>query len=326
MKTLLVTGGAGFIGSNFIRYVLNNYPDYKIINLDKLTYSGNLNNLKDVQQSANYRFVKGDICDKKKVESAIKRVDYLVNFAAQTHVDRSIKSSAEFIKTNIDGVRVLLDSARRHKVKRFLHISTDEVYGDIKKGKSEEADKLLPNSPYAASKAAADLLCRSYFTTYKFPVVITRSSNNFGPYQYPEKVMPLFITNAIEDKSLPLYGDGKNVRDWIYVIDNCSAIDLVLHKGRPGEVYNIGGGSLLKNTKIADEILKLSGKSRKLTEFVNDRPGHDRRYALNSSKLNKLGWHPEHTFNKALKLTLDWYISNEWWWKPIKRRAKIIKW
>jgi len=326
VKALLITGGAGFIGSNFIRYILNNYSDYRIINFDKLTYSGNLNNLKDVQESGNYKFIKGDICSAKQVQSAIKDCDYIINFAAQTHVDRSIKSSEEFVKANIEGVRILLDAARRHKIKRFLHISTDEVYGDIKKGLSREDDLLLPNSPYAASKAAADLLCRSYFQTYKLPVVITRSSNNFGPYQYPEKVMPLFITNAIEDKQLPLYGDGKNVRDWIYVLDNCYGIDVALHKGKPGQIYNIGGGNLLKNINIAKQIIRCLDKSEKNIKFVKDRPGHDRRYALSSDKLKRLGWKSEHSFNKALKMTVEWYLSNQWWWKPIKRRAKIIKW
>ena len=326
MRTLLVTGGAGFIGSNFIRHILNNYPAYKIVNLDKLTYSGNLNNLKDIQESKNYKFIKGDICDKRSVLAAMRGCDFVVNFAAQTHVDRSIKSSAEFIRTNIEGVRVLLDAARKIRIKRFLHISTDEVYGDIKKGLSKEGDLLLPNSPYAASKAAADILCRSYFKTYKLPVMITRSSNNFGPYQYPEKVIPLFITNAIEGKNLPLYGDGKNVRDWIYVVDNCSGIDTALHKGKPGEIYNIGGGHLLRNIKIARDIIRMLGKDDKFLKFVTDRPGHDRRYALNSNKLESLGWSPEYDFKKALRLTIEWYISNEWWWKPIKRRAKIIKW
>ena len=323
---LLVTGGAGFIGSNFIRYILNNYSDYRVINFDKLDYSGNLNNLKDVQESSHYKFIKGDICNTKQVQSAVGDCDYIINFAAQTHVDRSIKSSEEFVRSNIEGVRVLLDAARKHNVERFLHISTDEVYGDIEKGLSREDDPLLPNSPYAASKAAADLLCRSYFQTYKFPVIITRSSNNFGPYQYPEKVMPLFITNAIEDKQLPLYGDGKNIRDWVYVLDNCYGIDAALHKGKPGQIYNIGGGNLLKNTKIAREIIKCLGKSEKIIKFVKDRPGHDRRYALSSEKLKRLGWKTEHSFCKALKMTAEWYLSNQWWWKPLKRKAKIIKW
>lgn len=323
---ILVTGGAGFIGSNFIRHILNTHPDYKIINLDKLTYCGNLNNLKDVRESKNYRFIKGDICDPKTVEQAMKGCDFVINFAAQSHVDRSIKDPTEFVKTNVGGVQVLLDAAKKLKVKRFLHISTDEIYGDVKRGLSKEDDPLLPNSPYAATKAAADLLCRAYFKTYKFPIVIARSSNNFGPYQYPEKIMPLFITNAIEDKPVPLYGDGRNIRDWIYVVDNCSAIDLVLHKGKLGEVYNIGGGNQIRNIKIAKETLAMMGKDRELISFVTDRPGHDRRYALDSTKIKELGWEPEYDFKRALRLTIEWYLSNEWWWRSLKRKAKIIKW
>jgi dTDP-glucose 4,6-dehydratase len=323
---LLVTGGAGFIGSNFIRHILNTRPDYRIVNLDKLTYCGNLNNLKDVQESRNYEFIKGDICDEKMVLQAMKGCDFVINFAAQSHVDRSIKDSTEFIRTNVMGTQVLLDAAKKLKIRRFLQISTDEVYGDIKSGLSKEDDALLPNSPYAATKAAADLLCRSYFKTYKMPVVIARSSNNFGPYQYPEKVMPLFITNALEDKPLPLYGDGKNIRDWIYVIDNCSALDLVLHKGKAGQIYNIGGGNQLRNIKIAKDILKMMKKDKELLSFVTDRPGHDRRYALDSKKIEELGWKPDYDFKKALRMTIEWYISNEWWWKPLKRRARIIQW
>lgn len=323
---ILVTGGAGFIGSNFIRYILNKHSDYKVINLDKLTYSGNLNNLKDVRESKNYRFIKADICNKKAVDTAVKCSDFVVNFAAESHVDRSIKNSAEFIRTNIDGTRSLLDAARRHRIDRFIHISTDECYGDIRGGFSGEDDRLLPNSPYAASKAAADLLCRSYFKTYGLPVVITRSSNNFGPYQYPEKVIPLFITNAIENKPLPLYGDGKNIRDWIYVVDNCSAIDFILHKGRPGQVYNIGGDSQLRNIAISKQILKLLGKDNSMISFVKDRPGHDRRYALSSKKIESLGWKREYDFEEALESTVKWYMANDWWWKPLKRKAKIIKW
>lgn len=323
---LLVTGGAGFIGSNFIRHILNTHPDYRIINLDKLTYCGNLDNLKDVRESKNYEFIRGDICDPKIVEAAMKGCELVVNFAAQTHVDRSIKDSAEFVKTNVGGVQVLLDAVRRQKVKRFLHISTDEVYGDVKKGFSKEDDLLLPNSPYAATKAAADHLCYAYFKTYKIPVMITRSSNNFGPYQYPEKVLPLFITNAIKGLPLPLYGDGKNIRDWIYVIDNCQGIDLVLHRGKPGEIYNIGGGNQIRNIKMAREVLAMLGKDKGQISFVTDRPGHDRRYALDSAKIAERGWKPEYSFKKALRLTIEWYISNQWWWQPLKHKARIIKW
>ena len=326
MKKILITGGAGFIGSNFIRYLTNQGNNLKIVNFDKLTYSGNVNSLKDVKESKNYTFIKGDICDVKAVSAAMRNCDYVINFAAESHVDRSIKNSAEFIKTNIDGTRVLLDVARKHKVKRFIQISTDEVYGDIKRGLSKEDDNLLPNSPYAASKAAADLLCRSYYRTYKFPVIITRSSNNFGPYQYPEKVMPLFITNLIEGKKLPLYGDGKNVRDWIYVIDNCAGIDAVLRKGKIGNIYNIGGSNCLRNINIAKETLSILKKDKSFIKYVTDRPGHDRRYALSSKKLSSLGWRCEYGFKKALRLTIEWYLDNEWWWRPIKKKAKIIKW
>ena len=323
---ILITGGAGFIGSNFIRYMLLKYRNCKIINLDKLTYCGNLNNLKDISKNKNYKFIKADICDIKATLPAMKGCDAVINFAAESHVDRSIKSSAEFIRTNIEGTRVLLDGARTLKVKRFIQISTDEVYGDIKKGLSKEADNLLPNSPYSASKASADILCRSYFRTYNMPVIITRSSNNFGPYQYPEKVIPLFLTNAMENKPLPLYGDGMNVRDWIYVMDNCSGIDCAMQKGKPGEIYNIGGGNQIKNIDIAAQILAILGKDKKLQRFVKDRPGHDRRYALDSSKIRKLGWRPGYDFNQALKLTVEWYLDNKWWWQPLKRRANIIKW
>ena len=323
---ILITGGAGFIGSNFIRYMLLKYRNCKIINLDKLTYCGNLNNLKDISKNKNYKFIKADICDIKAILSAMKGCDAVINFAAESHVDRSIKSSAEFIRTNIEGTRVLLDAARKLKIKKIIQISTDEVYGDIKKGLSRETDNLLPNSPYSASKAAADILCRSYFRTYNLPVIITRSSNNFGPYQYPEKVIPLFVTNAIENKPLPLYGDGMNVRDWIYVMDNCSGIDCAMQKGKPGEIYNIGGGNQIKNIDIAAQILAILGKDKKLQRFVKDRPGHDRRYALDSSKIRKLGWRPGYDFNQALKLTVEWYLDNKWWWQPLKRRANIIKW
>jgi dTDP-glucose 4,6-dehydratase len=323
---ILITGGAGFIGSNFIRHMLSKYQNCKITNLDKLTYCGNLNSLKDISRDKNYKFIKADICNAKAVFLAMKGCDTVINFAAESHVDRSIKSSAEFIRTNIDGTRVLLDIAKKFKVKRFIQISTDEVYGDIKNGLSNETDNLLPNSPYAASKAAADILCRSYFRTYNMPVIITRSSNNFGPYQYPEKVIPLFLTNAIEGKQLPLYGDGKNVRDWVYVMDNCSGINCALKKGKPGEIYNIGGGNKIKNIDIARQILKILGKDKKLLSFVKDRPGHDRRYALDSSKIKRLGWRPTYSFNEALRLTVDWYLTNKWWWASLKRKAKIIKW
>jgi len=329
---ILITGGCGFIGSNFIRYALKKYQNIKIINLDKLTYAGNLNNLKDIANDKRYKFIKGDICDNKLIDSILKsevrsqKSDIIINFAAETHVDRSIKHAADFIKTNIEGTRVLLDAAKKRNIKKFLQISTDEVYGDVPRGLSRETDRLLPRSPYAASKATADLLCLSYYQTYGLGVIITRSSNNFGPYQYPEKVMPLFITNLLAGKKVPLYGDGKNVRDWIYVEDNCVGIDAILKKGKLGQIYNIGGNNQMRNIDMIKAILKKLKLGNKYIKYVTDRPGHDRRYALNSNKLNKLGWKPRYSFYKALALTLDWYKVNQRWWKPLKRQAKIIKW
>jgi len=315
---ILITGGCGFIGSNFIRYMLKKYPDYKITNLDKLTYAGNLENLKDVEKNKNYSFIKGDICDKTLVEKLSKDSDIIINFAANTHVDRSILDADDFIKTNVVGAYTLLEAAKNNNIKLFIHISTDECYGSIPKGYSKEADSLEPNSPYSASKAAADLLARSYYITYKLPVIITRSSNNFGPYQYPEKVIPLFITNLIESKKVPLYGDGLNVRDWLYVLDNCSAIDVALHKGKPGEIYNIGGGALFNNKELTMKILSVLDKKDDSIEFVKDRAGHDRRYALDCEKLKGLGWAPEYTFEQALNKTVDWYKKNAEWWKRLK--------
>ncbi len=320
---ILVTGGAGFIGSNFIRYLLGKYPDYEITNLDKLTYSGNLENLRDVEKNPNYRFIKGDIRDKKVVDSVVKeRVDTILNFAAESHVDRSILEPESFIRTDIYGTYTLLEAARRYKINRYIQISTDEVYGSIEKGSFKETDPLNPSSPYAASKASADLLCLSYFTTYKLPMIITRSSNNYGHYQFPEKLIPLFITNALENKLLPLYGDGMNVRDWLYALDNCRAIDLILHKGEIGEIYNVGADNERTNIEITKSVLKILGKSEDLIRKVKDRPGHDRRYSLDSSKIRKLGWEPEHNFEKALKETVDWYRNNESWWKRLKEKAE----
>jgi dTDP-glucose 4,6-dehydratase len=313
---LLVTGGAGFIGSNFIRYILEKYPGYQIINLDKLTYCGNCDNLKDVQENPNYQFVKGDICDQKVVNNIIKGVDAVINFAAQTHVDRSIVDASQFIQTNVYGVYVLLDSARKNNIKLYVQISSDEVYGSVEEGSVTEEDPLLPNSPYAASKAAADCLARSYFVTYKFPVLIVRSSNNFGPFQYPEKIIPLFITKALENKKLPLYGDGLNVRDWLYVIDNCRAIDLILHKGEPGQIYNVAAGYEKNNLELTRLILKIMGKSEALIEYVKDRLGHDRRYSMHVSKVKKLGWQPRYEFQAALEQTINWYQDNGNFPKP----------
>jgi len=300
--------------------MLKKYPEYKITNLDKLTYAGNPENLKDAEKNKNYSFVKGDICDKTIVQKLVVGHDVVINFAACSHVDRSILEAEDFVTTNIAGAYMLLEAAKTGGIKLFIQIGTDEVYGSVASGFSKEADSLEPNSPYSASKAAADLLARSYYTTHKLPVIITRSSNNFGPYQYPEKVMPLFITNLIESRKVPLYGDGLNVRDWLYVLDNCTAIDLVLHKGLPGEIYNIGGGTLLNNKELTFKILKALNKSEDSIEYVKDRLGHDRRYALDCAKLKSLGWQPKYTFEKALAETVDWYRENTDWWMKLKNK------
>lgn len=316
---VLITGGAGFIGSNFIHYLLKKYPDIRIINLDKLSYAGNLDNLKDIENDPRYSFIKGDICNAEIVRSvASDHIDAIINFAAETHVDRSIISADQFIKTDIYGTYVLLEAVKEFKIPRYIQISTDEVYGSLLKGSFTEKSPLKPNSPYAASKAGADLLVRSYVKTFHLPPIITRSSNNFGPYQYPEKVIPLFITNALEDMELPLYGDGKNVRDWLYVEDNCAAIDLVLHKGKEGEIYNIASGNEITNIELCHKILSILDKPTSLIKFVKDRPAHDRRYSLNCNKIFKLGWKPQYNFMQALSLTVQWYLNNQWWWRKIK--------
>jgi dTDP-glucose 4,6-dehydratase len=315
---LLITGGAGFIGSNYIRYVLDKHPDYQVINFDQLTYAGNLENLKDVEKNRSYSFVRGDITDARAVERAMEGIDAVLNFAAESHVDRSILSPDEFVLTNVLGVNALLKVARDKGVKRFVQISTDEVYGSILEGSFKEDDCLRPSSPYSASKAGGDLLAFSYWVTHRFPVIITRSSNNFGPYQYPEKVIPLFITNALEGKPLPLYGDGLNVRDWLYVIDNCEAIDLVLLRGKEGEIYNIGAGNEFTNLELTKRILQLLGKPETLIECVKDRPGHDRRYSIDNSKIRSLGWRPKYEFGEALEETIRWYENNIDWWKKLK--------
>jgi len=325
MKTILITGGAGFIGSNFVRYMLDKYADYKIRVLDALTYAGNLDNLADLEKHARFSFHKGNICDQKIVSQLMKETDMVVNFAAETHVDRSIHQAGDFIETDIHGTFVLLEAVRSYQIGRYLQISTDEVYGSIPKGSFKEADPLKPNSPYAASKAGADLLVRSYFVTYRTPVLITRSSNNYGPYQYPEKLIPLFISNAIDDVPLPLYGDGKNVRDWLYVIDNCAAIDLVLHQGEPGEVYNIGAGNEEENITITRTILKLLEKPETLVSYVKDRPGHDRRYSVNIDKVRALGWQPKIKFEQGMAETVAWYKDNESWWRKIKEKQEEYK-
>jgi dTDP-glucose 4,6-dehydratase len=311
---ILITGGAGFIGSNFVRWWLENYPDDKLIVLDKLTYAGRLENIQDVCDKI--EFIKGDICNDADVNK-VGDCDVIFNFAAETHVDRSIIHAGVFVKTDVVGTHNLLEFARSHEVEKYVQISTDEVYGSIEKGSFREDDILAPSSPYSASKAGADLLVNAYYKTYGLQVVITRSSNNFGPYQYPEKLIPVLILNAYHNKLLPIYGDGLNVRDWIYVLDNCAAIDIAYRKGVSGEIYNIGGGNERTNLELAHMILEKLNKPKSLIRFVTDRPGHDRRYALNCDKIHKLGWHPKYQFRDALEYTIKWYVENKWWWEPI---------
>ncbi len=327
MKNLLITGGAGFIGANFVHYLLDKYPDYRLVVFDKLTYAGNLDNLRDVIDTSRAggndercRFVRGDICDARAVEDAIRnyKIDTIVNFAAETHVDRSILDADAFIRTDVYGTYVLLEAVKKFGLERHHQVGTDEVYGWIEQGSSKETDPLVPRSPYAASKAGADLLINAYFVTHGVPVTITRGANNIGPYQYPEKVVPLFITNALDDIPLPLYGDGKQVRDYQYVLDHCEAIDLVLHRGQVGQVYNVGTGHETYNIDMARGILRLLNKPESLIRHVPDRPGHDRRYSLDVSKLIGLGWQPHHNFEQALEKTVDWYVKNEWWWRKLK--------
>ena len=318
---LLVTGGAGFIGSNFILYLLEKDESIEIVNLDALTYAGNLANLKAVEDNPRYRFVRGDIVDAGLVEKIMADgIGAVINFAAESHVDRSIIDPDAFINTNILGTHVLLDAARKHEVSRFIQISTDEVYGSLgPKGYFTEETSLDPTSPYSASKTSADLLALACFKTFGLPVMVTRCSNNYGPYQFPEKLIPLFITNALEDKPLPIYGDGKNIRDWLHARDHAAAIETVLKKGAPGEVYNIGGNNERTNLEITEAILTALDKPRELIRFVADRPGHDRRYAIDSSKIKReLGWEPSYTFDRAMEETVSWYIQNRWWWEEIK--------
>ena len=315
---ILVTGGAGFIGSNFVRHLLTAHPDDTVVNLDKLTYAGNPANLADLADSARYTFVHGDVCDAKLVRDAAQGVDAIVNMAAETHVDKSLLEPDAFLRTDVFGVFTLLEAVRELRIPRLLHVSTDEVYGSVASGSSRESDPLRPSNPYSASKAGGDLLALAYWQTHGTPVVITRSSNNFGPYQYPEKVVPLFITNALDGEPLPLYGDGRNVRDWLFVGDNCAAIDLVLRRGRDGEVYNIGGGTEIENVDLTREILRLTGQPETLIRLVKDRPGHDRRYSLDSAKVRGLGWTPRHAFGEALAATVSWYREREDWWRPLK--------
>jgi len=319
MKKILITGGAGFIASNFIRYILNKYRHYDVVNLDKLTYAGNPENIKDLENNPRHYFIKGDICDGKLVDGIVKDIDYCINFAAESHVDRSINAPLDFLHTNVFGTQNLLEASKKYKIKRFVQISTDEVYGSIPEGFSEEKDSMEPNSPYSASKAAADILTQSYYHTYGLPAVIVRSSNNFGQYQYPEKIISLFITNILEGKKVPLYADGMNIRDWIYVLDNCNAIDAVFHEGRDGEIYNAGGGNHLTNLELTNIILSELGKGEDSIEFVKDRPGHDKRYAINASKIRELGWKPRYDFRKAVRETIDWYKANQHWWQKLKK-------
>jgi dTDP-glucose 4,6-dehydratase len=321
VKNLLVTGGAGFIGSNFVLYMLDKYPQYNIIVYDKLTYAGNLENLLSVSDDPRYHFVRGDICDAAVVAETIEKykIDTIVNFAAETHVDRSIMQPDAFIQTGVYGTYVLLEAARQFGLERYHQISTDEVYGHIPPGySSRETDNLEPRSPYAASKASGDLLVNAYFVTYGLPVTITRGSNNIGPYQYPEKVVPLFATNALDGLPLPLYGDGRQMREYQYVVDHCEAIDLVLHKGVLGEAYNIGTGVEMENVRMVEILLETLERPSSLIRHVADRPGHDRRYSLNIEKIQALGWQPRHTAEEAIQKTAVWYRDNEWWWRKIK--------
>ena len=323
MKNIIITGGAGFIGSNFIIYILKNY-NYKIFNFDKLTYAGNLENLIEIENHPNYKFIKGDICDVEFVEATIKKfnIDTIINFAAESHVDRSILGAREFIVTNVLGTQVLLDAVKKFGLEKYLQVSTDEVYGSLPEDRKDlkftEKTPVTTNSPYSASKAAADLLCNAYFHTHKLPVLTTRCSNNYGPYQFPEKLIPLMIAKALDGQKLPVYGDGKNVRDWLFVEDHCSAICEVLHKGKFGEVYNIGGNNEWYNIDIVKLILKTLSKTKEQIMYVKDRPGHDRRYAIDSTKImTELGWKPKYQFDDGIKLTIDWYVRNEKWWRKV---------
>jgi len=320
VKTYFVTGGAGFIGSRFVNFILDKYEDIKVVNIDKLTYAGNPENIKHLADDERHIFCKDDICDEQRIIELFQlhKPDYVVNFAAESHVDRSIGKPEDFIQTDVFGTFILLEASRKHKIKKFIQISTDEVYGSTLGDPFREIDPLMPSSPYSASKTAADRLAYSYFKTYDLPVVITRASNNYGSHQYPEKLIPLFITNAIDDKPLPLYGDGQNVRDWLYVEDHCAAVDFIISSGVDGEVYNVGGGNELTNIIITETILKMTDKSSDLIKFVDDRPGHDRRYALDCTKLIDLGWKAETNFENAMKYTVKWYEDNRSWWEPLK--------
>lgn len=324
-KTLLVTGGAGFIGSNFIHYMLKNYPDCRILNLDKLTYAGNLDNLKEIENDPRYEFFQGDIQDREIVGELFKKAQGIVHFAAETHVDRSILDAGQFVLTDVFGSFILFETLRRADIEFFIHVSTDEVYGSRKKGYFKEEDALNPSSPYSASKAGADRMAYAYTVTYGLPIIIVRPSNNFGPYQYPEKFIPLFITNALQGKELPLYGDGLNVRDWLYVDDHCRALDLIMRCGRGGEIYNIGANHEKKNIEVAEKIIELLRRSKNLIKPVSDRLGHDRRYAVDCGRLRSLGWKPEQDFEKSIEKTVRWYSDNQDWWKKIIHKSKDFK-
>jgi len=330
-KNILVCGGAGFIGSNFIRYMLQKHPDYRIVNYDKLTYAGNIDNLKDIESLPNYKFIQGDIVDAHKIDETIKNegIDSIINFAAETHVDRSIHiGSREFVMTNVLGVQTLLDATRRYNLWKMINISTDEVYGTLQIGEDRlftEETPFEPNVPYAAAKAGGDMLCRAYFHTFQVPVIVSHCSNNYGPYQFPEKLIPFFVTKAMKGEKLTLYGDGKNIRDWIYVLDHARAIELMFEKGQPGEVYNIGADNELNNLQIADIILKQFNLPNDHIEFIEDRPGHDRRYGIDFSKIEReLGWKPTYSFEEAVKETIDWYSKNPEWVHNVLERNKHI--
>ena len=315
---ILVTGGAGFIGSNYCRFVLREHPEDEVVNFDKLTYAGNLENLREVEDDGRYSFVRGDICEEKVVSGVMSEVDAVVNFAAETHVDRSIQHAGAFVDTDIKGLYVLLEAALKHGIGRFVHVSTDEVYGSIESGSFKEEDALSPSSPYSASKAGGELMAKAYERTFGYQILITRGANTYGPYQYPEKVVPLFATNALAGIELPLYGDGMNVRDWLYVDDHCAGIDVVLREGVLGETYNVGADQERTNLQLTREILKLVGKGEELIKYVKDRPGHDRRYSIDSSKLRALGWQPKVGFEEGMARTVGWYRENEGWWRRLK--------
>jgi dTDP-glucose 4,6-dehydratase len=326
MVEVLVTGGAGFIGSNFVRYALAQHPDWRVTTLDKLTYAGRLENLHDLKDHPRHTFVRGDIADAPVSAPLVERAEIVVHFAAETHVDRSIQAAGDFIRTDVEGTFVLLEAARKAPaLRRFVQISTDEVYGSVPTGASRETDELKPRNPYSASKAGADRLAYSYWATYELPVIITRASNNYGPYQFPEKVIPLFVTNAIDGIPVPLYGDGRNIRDWLHVLDHCRAVDLLIERAADGEVYNIGGGNEVMNVDLTHRILDVLGKPRTLIARVPDRPGHDRRYCLDTTKLRGLGWVPQVDFAQGLADTVTWYTANEWWWRPIKEQDPAFR-